>query len=67
MAFNEESFNEELDALTKGLVEEVENFKKAENREEEVGALQDMLDIFMRGTQSVREKIDRYNERRWNR
>ena len=61
------AFNEELDDLLKGLVEEVENFKKAENREEEVGALQDMLDIFMRGTQSVREKIDRYNERRWNR
>ena len=61
------AFNEELDDLLKGLVEEVENFKKAENREEEVGALQDMLDIFMRGTQSVREHIDRYNERRWNR
>ena len=67
MAFNEESFNEELDDLLKGLVEEVENFKKSENREEETEVPQDMLDIFMRGTQSVREKIDRYNERRWNR
>ena len=61
------AFNEELDDLLKGLVEEVESFKKAENREEEIEVLQDMLDIFMRGTQSVREKIDRYNERRWNR
>jgi hypothetical protein len=26
-----------------------------------------MLDVFMRGTQSVRERIDQYNERRWNR
>ena len=67
MAFNEESFNEELDDLLKGLVEEIKNFKKAENREEEIEVLQDMLDIFMRGTQSVREHIDRYNERRWNR
>ena len=60
-------FNEELDALLKGLEEEVKNFKVADNREEEIEALKDMLDIFMRGTQSVRERIDRYNERRWNR
>ena len=60
-------FNEELDDLLKGLEEEVKNFKVADNREEEIEALKDMLDIFMRGTQSVREHIDRYNERRWNR
>ena len=60
-------FNEELDNLLKGLEEEVKNFKVADNREEEIEALKDMLDIFMRGTQSVRERIDRYNERRWNR
>ena len=60
-------FNEELDALLKGLEEEVKNFKVADNREDEIEALKDMLDIFMRGTQSVRERIDRYNERRWNR
>ena len=60
-------FNEELDDLLKGLEEEVKNFKVADNREEEIEALKDMLDIFMRGTQSVRERIDRYNERRWNR
>ena len=61
------AFNEELDDLLKGLEEEAKNFKVADNREEEIETLQDMLDIFMRGTQSVREKIDRYNERRWNR
>ena len=60
-------FNEELDDLLKGLEEEVKNFKVAGNREDEIEALKDMLDIFMRGTQSVRERIDRYNERRWNR
>jgi len=49
------------------LGEEAKNFKVADNREEEIEALKDMLDIFMRGTQSVRERIDGYNERRWNR
>ena len=61
------AFDEELDGLLKGLAEEAKNYKKAENREEEIEALRDMLDIFMHGTQSVREHIDRYNERRWNR
>ena len=61
------AFDEELDNLLKGLAEETKNFKKAENREEEIEVLRDMLDIFMRGTQSVREHMDRYNERRWNR
>ena len=61
------AFDEELDDLLKSLAEETKNFKKAENREEEIEALSDMLDIFMQGTQSVREHIDRYNERRWNR
>ena len=60
-------FNEELDMLLKDLTEEANNFKEAENPGEEKEALKDMLDIFMRGTQSVRERIDRYNERRWNR
>ena len=61
------AFDEELDDLLKGLAEEAKNYNKAENRDEEVEALRDMLDIFMHGTQSVREHIDRYNERRWNR
>lgn len=61
------AFKEELDDLLKGLMEEAKNFNQADNREEEIEVLRDMLDIFMRGTQSVREHIDRYNERRWNR
>jgi len=61
------AFNEELDILLKDLMEEANNFKEAENSDGEKEALKDMLDVFMRGTQSVREHIDRYNERRWNR
>jgi hypothetical protein len=61
------AFNEELDILLKDLMEEANNFKEAESSDGEKEALKDMLDIFMRGTQSVREHIDRYNERRWNR
>jgi hypothetical protein len=61
------AFNEELDILLKDLMEEAKNFKEAENSDGEKEALKDMLDVFMRGTQSVREHIDRYNERRWNR
>ncbi len=61
------AFNEELDTLLKDLTDEANNFKEASNQEEEKESLRDLLDIFMRGTQSVRERIDRYNERRWNR
>ena len=61
------AFNDELDILLKDLADEAKNFKNAESREEETEALKDMLDVFMRGTQSVRERIDQYNERRWNR
>ena len=60
-------FEEELESLLNDLAEEAKNFKKADNREEETEALKDMLDVFMRGTQTVREKIDLYNERRFNR
>jgi len=61
------TYNEELDDLLKDLAEESKNFKTAENKEEEVEALKDLLDVFMRGTLSVREQIDKYNERRWKR
>ncbi len=61
------TYNEELDDLLKDLAEEYKNFKAAENKEEEVEALKDLLDVFMRGTLSVREQIDKYNERRWKR
>lgn len=61
------TYNEELDDLLKDLAEESKNFKATENKEEEVEALKDLLDVFMRGTLSVREQIDKYNERRWKR
>jgi len=60
-------FHEDIDELLKELVEENKNFKKAVDHEQEIEALKDMLDVFMRGTQSVREHIDRFNERRWRR
>ena len=60
-------FHEDIDKLLKELMEENKNFKKAVDHEQEIEALKDMLDVFMRGTQSVREHIDRFNERRWRR
>ena len=60
-------FHEDIDELLKELVEENKNFKKAVDHEQEIEALKDMLDVFMRGTQNVREHIDRFNERRWRR
>ena len=60
-------FYEDIDELLKELAEENTNFKQAVDHEQEVEALKDMLDVFMRGTQSVREYIDRFNDRRWRR
>ena len=60
-------FHEDIDELLKELMEENKNFKKAVDHEQEIEALKDMLDVFMRGTQNVREHIDRFNERRWRR
>jgi hypothetical protein len=60
-------FHEDIDELLKELMEENKNFKKAVDHEQEVEALKDMLDVFIRGTQSVRERIDRFNDRRWRR
>ena len=60
-------FHEDIDELLIELAEENTNFKQAVDHEQEIEALKDMLDVFMRGTQSVRERIDRFNERRWRR
>ena len=60
-------FHEDIDELLKELMAENKNFKKAVDHEQEVEALKDMLDVFIRGTQSVRERIDRFNDRRWRR
>ncbi len=60
-------FHEDIDELLIELAEENTNFKQAVDHEQEVEVLKDMLGVFMRGTQSVREHIDRFNERRWRR
>ena len=60
-------FHEDIDELLRELAEENTSLKQAVGHEQEVEALKGMLDVFMRGTQSVREHIDRFNERRWRR
>jgi hypothetical protein len=59
--------HEDIDELLRELAEENTSLRQAVGHEQEVEALKDMLDVFMRGTQSVREHIDRFNERRWRR
>lgn len=61
------SIYEEVQGYLEEIKEENENFKKAENPEEEIEALKEMMDAFMRGVQRTREKIDQYNDRRWQR
>jgi uncharacterized coiled-coil DUF342 family protein len=61
------SFNDEVEGYLQEIKEENENFKKAQTPEEEIEALKEMMDGFMRAAQSTREKIDRYNDRRWQR
>ena len=58
-------FYEEVKSCLDEIQGELENARQAPNREEEIEALKEMLDGFMRGTQSVREHIDNFNDRRW--
>ncbi len=61
---------EEVKALLEEIKEENENFskaEKAENPEDQIEALKEMMDGFMQGAQRTREKIDQYNDRRWQR
>jgi len=61
---------EEVQALLEEIKEENENFskaEKAENPEDQIEALKEMMDGFMQGAQRTREKIDQYNDRRWQR
>ena len=55
----------EIDILIEEVKEEANNFKIAESHVEEVEALKEMLDAFMRGARLVQEKIDQYNDRRY--
>ena len=54
--------NEIIEIIVKEITEEAVNFKNAENPSEELEALKDMLDVLMRGTTQVVEKIDQYND-----
>ena len=60
-------FYEKINDLLKEIKEENDNFNTAKEPEDQIEALKEMMDGFMQGTQSVREKIDRYNDRRWQR
>ena len=57
--------HELIEIIVKEITEEAVNFKNAENASEELEALKDMLDVLMRGTTQVVEKIDQYNDRRY--
>ena len=56
---------EDIEALVQDINEEAINFKNAENSNDEVEALKEMLDTLMRGSKLVVEKIDQYNDRRY--
>ena len=56
---------EEVEALIQEITEEAANFKNATAPNEEVEALKDLLDVLMRGSKQVLEKIDQYNDRRY--
>jgi len=56
---------EDIEALAQEITEEAINFKNAENPNEEVEALKEMLDTLMRGSKLVLETIDQYNDRRY--
>lgn len=56
---------EEVEALVQEITEEATNFKNAADPNEEVEALKDLLDVLMRGSKQVVEKIDQYNDRRY--
>ncbi len=64
------SVYEEVKGYLEEIKEENENFSKAEkagNPEDQIEALKEMLDGFMQGAKLTREKIDQYNDRRWQR
>ncbi len=58
---------EEIKAFLEEIKEENENLSKAETPEEEKEALKEIFDGFMQGANRTREKIDQYNDRRWQR
>lgn len=61
------SIYEEVKGFLEDIKEENENFSKAQNTEEKIEALKEMMEGFMQGAQRTREKIDSYNDLRWRR
>jgi hypothetical protein len=61
------NIHEEIKDFLEEIKEENDNLSKAENPEEEKEALKEILDGFMRGAHRTREKIDQFNDRRWQR
>lgn len=60
-------FHKEIDGILEDIKDENKIFQAARDPGEEIEALKEMLDEFLRGAQRVREYIDRYNDRRWQR
>ena len=61
------SIYEEVKGFLEDIKEENENFSKAQNTEEKIEALKEMMEGFMQGAQRTREQIDSYNDLRWRR
>lgn len=60
-------FYQEIDSILKEIEEENKIFKEAAEPEDQIESLKEILDGFMQGAQRVREHIDRFNDRRWQR
>lgn len=61
------TLHDEINGVIEELREENKGLKEAQDKDEEMDALKELLDGFLRGAQAVREYMDRYNERRWQR
>ena len=57
--------HEIIEIIVNEITEEAANFKNATDPNEEVEALKDLLDVLVRGSKKVLEKIDQYNDRRY--
>ena len=60
-------FHEKINGFLEEIKEENQILSAAQSPEEEKEALKDILEVFMRSAKSVQERIDNYNDRRWQR